>query len=205
MSLKTLQKFGGFSIIFGAFLIMAYAISFNLFLPVRDETADFAAWVSNSNWIWICMIAFIGVIFIVFGFTAIYSKIYEKSGWIGFIGYISISLAYILQIASLTWEVFIYPVLVSNESTIHIIRDETLLRSPLVSIFLTTFAVIIALGVLIFSIALLRSSEFYKVGTILFLIGALLYAVGGIFIGVIGVIMFAAGSFILGFNLIKGK
>lgn len=205
MSLKTLQKFGGFSIIFGAFLIMAYAISFNLILPVRDESADFSTWVSNSNWIWICMIAFIGVIFMVFGFTAIYSKIYEKSGWIGFIGYISISLAYILQIASLTWEIFIYPVLVSDQSTIGIIRDETLLHHPLVSIFLMAFAIIIALGVLIFAVALLRSSEFYKVGTILFLIGAILYAAGGLFIGVIGVIIFAAGSFILGLNLIKGK
>ncbi len=205
MNLKTLQKFGGISIILGAFLIMSYAISFNILLPVRDESADFSMWVSNPNWIWICTLAFIGVILMVFGFTAIYSRLYEKSGWIGFIGYICISLAYILQIASLTWEIFIYPVLVADESSIGIIRDEILISHPIVSVFFTLFIIIITLGVLLFGITLLRSKEFNKVSSALFLVGVILYAVGPLFIAVLGVIMFAVGSFILGLNLIKRK
>lgn len=105
----------------------------------------------------------------------------------------------------MTWEIFVYPVLVSDSSFISIIRDEVLIADPMVSTFFTIFTIIIFIGVVLFSIALLRTKEFSKVAVVLFLTGAILYAIGGIFIGIIGVVMLGAGSFILGMNFIKSK
>ncbi len=205
MNLKALQKFGGVSIILGALLFMVYAVCFNLFLPVEEGLKDFSLLINSPHWIWICSIAFPGIILMIFGFTAIYSRMYDRAGWIGFIGYIFITLAYIFQTAMLTWEIFIYPIIASHESSVVLLRDNIMLADPLFSLFSMLFMVTIVLGVFIFSIALFRSKVFHKAGAGLFLLGAVLYAVGPIFIGLLGIGLFSVGCFILGMNLIKQK
>jgi hypothetical protein len=88
MKLVTLHRFGGISLILGSLLLATYAICFSLLLPVKSVRQDYVAAVMNPNWIWITSVAFFGVVFMIFGFTAVYSRISEGSGALGLWGYI---------------------------------------------------------------------------------------------------------------------
>lgn len=208
MKLYFLQKLGAYSIILGGLLLAAYSICFTFLLPVQEMEIDFSKVVSHPNWIWVTLIALSGIILMVFGFTAVYSRMYEKSGWVGFTGYFFITIAYILQIAQLVLEVFYYPIIAENDSSVELLSNNIIWNHPLNLIFYYGFQAFLLLGILIFGIALIRFKEFNKIGGILFLVGAIFYAVVSIlsiYIGLAGIIMFAAGCVIIGLNLIKDK
>ncbi|MCX7711122.1 MAG: hypothetical protein N2484_14890 [Clostridia bacterium] len=204
MKLSTLHKSGGYAIIIGAFLFAVWAVCWTFLLPNPEQVKDFTITVSSPHWIWINSLALPAMFLTVFGFTALYSRMYEKSGWLGFTGYIFITTAYILQAAMLTWEIFLYPVFVSYKPSAALLRDNIMLNHPMVSIFNYLFMITIFLGVLLFGIALIRFPGFKKIGGILFLAGALIYAVApSIYLSIISVLAFSAGCFILGMNLMK--
>lgn len=206
MQLRSLQKFGGYSIIAGAVLFTIWAICWTFLLPVSNQIKDFSAVVTHPNWIWINSLALPGIILTIFGFTALYSRIYNKSGWLGFLGYIFITTAYIFQAAMLTWEIFLYPAIASHEPSLILFREEILFGHSLVSLFGMIFSATILLGVLLFGIALIRFKEFKKTGGVLFLSGAVIYAIGPaayLYISILGVVIFAAGCFLLGMNIIR--
>lgn len=206
MKLSFLQKLGAYSIIAGGFLFAAYAVCFTLLLPVHEMTKDFSKVVSHPNWIWITSLALPGIIMMVFGFTAVYTRIYEKSGWLGFTGYFFITTAYIFQAAQLVQEIFLYPIIAESHSSVGLLRNNIIFNHPLNTIFSYGFQVILLIGVLLLGVALIRFKEFNKLGGVLFLSGALFYAVVSavsIYIGLAGIIMFSVGCTIIGLNLIK--
>ena len=206
MELKTLQKTGAYAIIIGAITFVVWTICWTFLLPREALTADFSLMVKDPDWIWINTIALPAMILTIFGFTAIYSRLYQTSGWLGLIGYIVITIAYIFQAAQLTWEIFLYPVIVAYEPAVPLLSENIMINHPLVTIFSIIFSASVLLGVLLFGIVLIRSKVFQKIGGILFLTGAILYAVGSMFtvyLGILGVLMFAAGCLILGINLMK--
>ncbi len=204
MKLSTLQRLGGFAIIIGAALFTAWSVLWPVLLPVQERTRDFSLMVLSPNWIWINALALPGVILMVFGFTAVYSRFYQNSGILGFLGFVFIALAYILQAAQLTWEIFMYPVIAGYAPSIPLLSNNIMKLHPLFSMFRLMFQLTIFLGVILFSAALLRSREFPKSAGILILCGAVIYAVGPmlwVYLGLIGVFILSAGCFILGLKL----
>ena len=205
MKLSTIRKSGGIAIIAGAVLFTLWTVCWTFCLPIAERMKDFSLLVKSPNWIWVCSIAFPGVFLTAFGFTAIYSKIYKESGILGFLGYILITIAYILQAAQISWEIFVYPAMIAHEPSVALLRDRIFITSPMVSIFRMLFDGSILLGVITFGTALIRSKEFPKAGGILFVSGAIIYAVGPmiyIYLGILGVLMLSAGMLILGLKLL---
>jgi hypothetical protein len=207
MKLSVLQRLGGIAIIIGAGLLSAWAICWTTLLPVQERSRDFSLLIQHPNWIWIATLAFIGVILMIFGFTAAYSRLYEKAGIAGFLGYIFIVVAYLFQAAKITWEVFIYPVIVSHGPSIPLFRDKILMLHPQVALFRLLAESTIFIGVVFFSRTLIQSKTFPASSGILLLCGALIYAVGPmihIFVAIAGVLILSAGCFILGQKMLSG-
>lgn len=204
MKLETLQKYGGLSIMSGSLLLTAYSICFSLFLPVSSLRQDYVSTVLNSNWIWITSLAFFGVLFMIFGFTAVYSKIRETSGALGFWGYIIIELAYLLQACNITWEICIWPVIASNASFAPLLGDKILSHSQFVSILSYSSMLTIFVGIILFCIALIKSNVFSKYGGILIFAGAILYGLGpmvSLIVAIGGIFIFSAGCFIIALKM----
>jgi hypothetical protein len=205
MKLSTLQKLGGISLILGVAFLSMWAICWTTLLPVQERARDASILILNSNWVWIAALAFPGIVLMIFGFTAVYSKIYNNSGVWGLVGYLLIVLAYLFQAAKVTWEIFVYPAIVSHGPSIALFRDKILFLHPQVRLFRTLAETTIFLGVVIFCTVLIRSRAFPKSGGILILCGALIYAIGpmlNIYIGIAGVLILSAGCFILGTRLL---
>ena len=208
MKLTSIQRLGGISLIAGSLLLTAYAILRPLVLPVKEKITDITKIIQDPNWMWLSTIAFIGVLLMVLGFLGVYSRIYANSGIVGLIGFILIELAYILQACQLAWEIFLFPVIVSNAQSISLFRDGIIFHSSLFSLFRVIFMITIFLGILIFCTALVIFSNFHKSAGILIIIGAIVYAIGpalSTYVGVAGILVLSIGCFVLGTGLIKGR
>ena len=206
MKLETLQKFGGVSLILGALLLAAYSICFSFLLPLESVRRDYVAVVMNPNWIWIASMAFFGVIFMMFGFTAVYSKIREGSGTLGLCGYIVIEIAYLFQACKVTWEICLWPVIASKTVFAPLLGDKILLQSPFVSLLNYSSMGTIFLGIILFCIALVNSKYFPKYGGILIFAGALIYGFGPMLstiIAISGICIFSLGCLIIASGLFR--
>lgn len=208
MQIETIQKLGGLFLILGSILLLAYSILFPILLPVNEMRHDLTTVILNPNWIWIAAVAFTGIIFMIFGFTAVYSKLYAESGIVGLLGYIFVVIAYIFQACQVTWEIFLYPVLASNQASMFLFRDFVLQHNSLVGVFHGIAGSTIFIGIILFCIALVRSRSFPKLAGILIFIGAFLYGLGpilSVLLAIAGIFILSLGCSILGLNLMKKR
>jgi len=206
MQVSTIQKFGGGSLILGSVLLLTYSVLFPLLLPMKDMVTDFTLLVLNPNWLWISVVAFAGVLMMIFGFAAVYSKLFAESGLIGLLGFIFIEIAYIFQACKVTWEIFLWPVIASNQASLFLLRDFIIKNSTLVTVFRGIASITIFLGVILFCIALVRSKSFPKLGGILIFVGAFMYGLGpllSVIVSMTGIFILSIGCTIIGLTLIK--
>jgi hypothetical protein len=206
MLVSTIQKFGGGSLILGSVLLLAYSVLFPLVLPMKDMMTDFTLLVLNPNWLWISVVAFAGVLMMIFGFAAVYSKLFAESGLVGLLGFIFIEIAYIFQACKVTWEIFIWPVIASNQASLFLLRDFVIKNSAFVTVFRGIASITIFLGIILFCITLVRSKSFPKLGGILIFVGAFMYGVGpllSVIVSMAGIFILSIGCTIIGLTLIK--
>lgn len=206
MKLSKLQMFGGISLILGSVFLTAYSVFFFSLLPFRVARQDMTLAILNPNWIWIAGIAFVGVVLMMFGFTAAYSKLYRESGILGFLGYLFVEIAYILQACKVTWEICLYPIIARNQYSIILFKENILRHSHLVGAFSLAATIAIFLGIILFCIMLVRSKEFPKSAGILIFTGALLYGLGPMLtvaIAISGIIVLSIGCLQVGLKLIN--
>jgi hypothetical protein len=208
MKLSTLQKFGGVSLILGSALLAAYSILFAALLPVTQLRSNPLLGAANHNWTWIAAVVFVGIILMIFGFMAVYSKIYDGSGAAGFLGFIVIEIAYVLQACKVTWEIFIYPLIAGNPAFAPLLSGHILQNNAHVHMFNMAMMVTILLGIVLFCFALVRSNKFPKVAGILIFAGALIYGLGPMLttlVAISGIVILAIGCLILGLKLIRAE
>jgi hypothetical protein len=208
MKLSTIQKIGGISIIVGSLLLTSWTILYVTILPIDKIQIDFSILISNPNWHWIITLAFLATLLMIFGFTAVYSRIYDSAGIVGFIGYIFIVLAYIVQTALTTWELFLYPIIVRNEKSVFLIQDKIILFSSEFKTYRMILEISVFLGVLLFCLALIRNKMFPKISGYLLFFGSIIYAISqlfNIYVEIGGILLLSAGCFIIGYRLISTK
>ncbi len=208
MKLATTQKLGGFPLIAGAVLFATYSVLFLSLFPVREMQKDFSRVVLSPPWMGVTGIAFAGVVLMVFGFAAVYSRLHQGAGALGLVGFVFIEVAYLLQACKVTWEIFLYPIIAGNPSSVTLLRDGILRDHPLVHAFKAGASATIFLGILLFCFALVRSKEFPRAAGILIFAGALAYALGPVLsmmVAVGGIMVLSLGCLLLGLELIRDQ
>jgi hypothetical protein len=208
MDILKIQRLGGISIILGSILLTGWVILWVSLIPINSITKDFSILILSPNWIWVTSIVFFSTILLVFGFTAVYSRIYNRTGYYGLAGYVFIVLAYILQTALTSWELFLYPVIAQNTTSVFLLREKIILFSSEFVIFRTILGVTIFLGVLLFCISIIRSKEFSLISALLILFGSIVYAISpmlNVTIEILGIIMLSSGCFLLGKKLLSNS
>ena len=200
------EKVGGASLILGSLLLTAYAALFPVLLPVGNGTYDYVQLVLDPDWVRLAAAAFAGVLLMLVGFYAVYSRIRARAGLVGAIGFLFIEAAYLLQACKVTWELFLYPVIAAHPESAFLLRDLVIKHDPSVGVFRLAASVTIFVGILLFCYTLYRSSEYPKPAAVLIFAGALVYAVGpvfSIFISVAGIFTLAIGCLLIGLRLFR--
>jgi len=206
INISAIQRLGGISLIAGSILLTVWVILWVNLIPINSITKDFSILILSPNWIWVTSIVFSSTILMVFGFTVVYSRIYKCSGYSGLAAYVFIVLAYILQTALTSWELFLYPVIAKNATSVFLLRDKVILFSPEFVTFRTILGVSIFLGVILFCISIIRSKEFSIISALLILVGSVVYAISpmlNVTIEIVSIVMLSSGCFLLGKKLLS--
>jgi hypothetical protein len=206
MKITFLQKAGGLAVIAGGLMLAVYAICYFTVLPLQTMATDFIGAVRHPAWIPLAVTAFVAVIALLFGFAALYSRIYEKTGLIGFFGFVLIEIAYLTQLAKVTWEIFIYPIIANNASAAFLLTQKVIKNDPGVGLFRGLGSTTIILGTTLFCIALIKSTVIPKTAGILIFCGAMLYGLGPLLnskVAMAGVIILALGCLQAGVSLFR--
>jgi len=202
------EKLGGVSLIFGSLLMAAYSVMFPLLLPIGRYAADYGEMVRNPNWLWLAIVVFVGILLLMAGFYAVYSRMRVRAGIIGAAGFLFLEAAYLFQACKVTWEIFLFPIIAAHSETAFLLRDGAIKHDPAVSTFRIICSIAIFMGILLFCLTLYRSKEYPKAAPILVFAGALSYALGpmtSVYVALSGIFAFAAGCFILGACVFSGR
>jgi len=206
MQTKRFQFQGVLFLILGAILLFVYAILFPALLPISEKAHDYSKLVVNRWWIPLAAIAFVGVIATMIGFAAVYTRFAERAGAWGLFGFIVVEFAHLLQACKVTWEIFLYPIIVNHPGSVFLLSEGVLKNDPLVSVFRAAASLSILVGIVSFCIAIIRSKEFPQLAGYMVLFGALLYGGGAMLafaISITGIATYSAGCLWLGFHLCK--
>jgi hypothetical protein len=206
MAKASLQTLGGVSLIGGSLLLTLYSTAFPLLIPMTEMKSDFVRVVLSPHWVPLAGIGLIGVLFMIAGFGAVYSKLRTNTGVIGAIGFLSLEAAYFLQACKLTWELFLYPIIAAHPESAFLLRNAVIVGDTSVRAFMATSAITIFVGIALFCFTLYRSRSFPKVAAVLIFTGALLFGLGQIislFAMIAGILILASGCFVLGIKLIR--
>lgn len=204
----TTEKTGGLSLIIGSFLLTIYAALFPILLPLGNGSYDFVNVVLSPAWVPLAIVSFIGVILMMIGFYAVYTRIRINSGLVGAVGFLFVEAAYLLQACKVTWELFLYPVIARHSESAFLLREAIIKQDPTVFIFRLAASVTILIGIVLFCLALYRSREYPRVASVLIFVGALVYAVGplfSVFISVAGIFTLSIGCLLIGLKLIRDR
>jgi len=207
MNPSSLEKLGGISLIAGSLLMAVYSATFLLLMPIRGGAIDYVQLVLNPNWLWLAILVFIGLLLMIVGFYAVYSRIRPIAGIVGAAGFLFIEAAYFFQACKVTWEIFLFPIIAAHSETAFLLRDGVIKDDPAVGVFRLISSITIFIGILLFCLVLYRSGEYPKASPVLIFAGALVYALGPMFskfVALAGIFAFAVGCFLLGACLIKG-
>ena len=160
----------------------------------------------DPRWIGIATMSFVGIFLMLFGFAAVYSRLYMISGWLGLLGFVCIEIAYVLQACKVSWEIFLYPTIGAHTGAVELFRDGIIHHATLTLIFRLLASGTILLGIVLFCLTLIHSREFPRSAGILIFVGALVYSLGallGVFAAIAGIITLAVGCLLLGLKLIR--
>lgn len=202
----SIEKVGGVSLIVGSLLLTFYSALFPALLPIGNGAFDYAEVVRNPNWIRLALMAGAGVLLMLVGFYAVYSRMRAKAGLAGAIGFLFVEAAYLLQACKVTWEIFLYPIIAEHTETAFLLRDAVIKHDPAVVIFRVAASATIFIGIVLFCYTLYRSDEYPKAAAILVFIGALVYALGpmiSVFVSVAGIFTLSIGCLLIGLRLFR--
>lgn len=102
MNLPLLEELGGVAIIAGSVLFAVYSAMFPVLLPIRSGDYDYVQVVLNPNWRRLALLAFTGILLMLVGFYAVYTRVRAKGGIMGAAGFLFIEAAYLLQACKVT-------------------------------------------------------------------------------------------------------
>jgi len=204
MTSPSYERLGAACIVIGSTLLALYAVLFALLFPSRSGAFDYSLVVLDPHWKNIAFLAFIGVVSILVGLDAVYSRIRATAGFTGTIGLLFTKVALILQACVLTWELLLDPIVAAHPESSFLLRDRVIATDSAMVTFFVAFLCTIVVGSLLFGLAVYRSNQFAKPAIVLIIVGALAYAIGpmmSVLVAVGGVIMFSIGCLLIGATL----
>ena len=204
MTTFSYERLGAFCIVIGSTLLGAYAVLFALLLPIGSGAFDYSRIVLSPQWTRIALLAFIGVVCILAGLDAVYSRMRATVGFVGTVGLLFTKVALLLQACVLTWELLLDPLIAAHPESSFLLRDRVIATDPAMVIFFWAFLCTIVIGSLLFGLAVYRSNQFPKPAIVTIVVGAIVYAVGpmiSVLLAVSGVIMLSIGCLLIAVRL----
>lgn len=203
--LKQLTSFATFG--FAAFCILWVVLSLVL-LPVAEGQNDYSILVTDSQWTLVSLSGLLSAVFGIFAIFGIYFTNRDRGGLLLFIGTVILVMGILFEFTSLTWEVFIWPVLCSDSNYLSFVQSGIFVKSPQFMVFILLMLMFLLGGNFIVAISFLKNKIYGKLIPWLMISGVLLYGIGNlsvIYIASIGLCIYCLAFILIGIHLMKLK
>jgi hypothetical protein len=206
MNLQKLNKFSAFSAFAFAFFCLLWTILMLALLPASAGQKDYSLMVTDPQWTIVAITGLISSVFALIAVSGIYHRSHEKGGILLFAGVAIFSLGILFEFASLTWDVFIWPVMCANEQYIGFVSSGELIKTPQFKVFLILMLGSLFLGTVLTALALLKIKDYGKWSPWLLISGIVLYAAGGlvnVFVGTAGLVLYCLAFVLIGYRFLN--
>ena len=160
MTTLSYERLGSVFFALGSILLAGYAALFVLLLPIHDGDFDYLRLVTSPHWRSIALVAFLGVVSLLTGLEAVYSRIRDSAGMWGATGLVLTKVALVLQACVLTWEMLVDPLIAAHPESAFLLRDGWIINAPWMVAFHWVSLLTILGGALLFGLAVLHSKQF---------------------------------------------
>ncbi len=206
MKEKQLRHLSAYSCFgFAVFCLLWISLSYFL-LPIKEGQNDYSLLVNDNEWIYVSII---GLISSILGISAVIGVFYanrDVGGVLLFIGVITLLWGLALEFASLTWDIFIWPVLCANDKFLSFVREGIFIKSFQFKIFTIVLLFSLGIGNIFTAIGLLKIKRFGRITPLLLIAGILLYGVGSLLImhvATVGLCIYSLSFVLIGLRLLK--
>lgn len=161
--------------------------------------------VIDPQWTLVAIMGLISSVFALFAVFGIYRRSHEKGGILLFAGVVVFALGILFEFASLTWDVFIWPVVCSNEQYIGFVSSGELIKTPQFMVFLVLMLGCLFTGTVLTALALIKIKDYGRWSPWLLISGIVLYATGSlvnVFLGTAGLMVYCFAFVLIGLKLL---
>jgi hypothetical protein len=206
---RDVEKISGWSLIIYSVLLLAFAILWQILLPITQKDHNFIAVVQHEQWTFVAMIGWMAGIAGILGITGAYFKQSDKAGTLGLIGFIFLFFGVVLHACTLAWEAVLWKLIASKAASTALLSRETFLYTDsMVQLFFSALFLFFLFGWLLFGIASFKAAVFPRYLSIMLIICGILFQMTPFLPGrfsIIGSIIYFPGCFLLGLNMIALK
>lgn len=204
MNFKKITKNSGVFIILYVVLLIVYSILWYVLLPHKEEVVNFALMVSSKYWKVPYYFGILAIIFGLLGTMGVLLKLSKSN--LAVWGLYTIMISFMLQICIMSWEFIIWPIIVSDSLSSHLITKSIINTNPFVISIYTLFTLLFSLGNILLGISMLKQKYLSKWIAFLLIFGAPIYVFGLVFSGIVssvGMYVYLMGVLMIGINLLK--
>ena len=190
-----------------ALSLVATTVLFYTLLPVTSIAHNYAALVVRPAWIPVNALSLAAKVAGITGLIGIYTKQRGATGPLMFVGFFLALAALVIQTATISWEVVIWPAMLRDNPTTPLLTQSLIYRDAGILSFYGIFTLLFAAGHLILGVASTRARIFPRWAAITLAIGGPAYAILLALppFGAVGLVIYAAGVFGLGAALMKER
>lgn len=206
MDEKTIIRLSAISSFAFAFFCLLWIALSLIFIPVSNADLDYSILVNDPQWNLATSVGLLTSVFGLFAVLGLYFVNRTKGGVLFFIGVVVLVIGLIFEFASLTWDLFIMPVLCATEKYNSFVSEGVLLESTQFKVFIITMLISLLLGNILTGIALFKAKNFGKLIPFFLILGIILYFAGSIssfYIGSLGLFIYSLSFIFIGLKLWK--
>ncbi len=176
-----------------------------LLVPSLKANNDYSMVARDPEWIYVSLAGLLSSIFCIFAVFGIF-YVSRDAGNRMFIGTVLLVLGLLLEMASLTWDAFIWPVVCADDRYIGFVREGNFIRSPQFLAFIISLLACLFFGSILTALGLLKAKRYGVFVPVLIIAGILLYGIGNlllIHIASFGLLLYSLAFVLIGLKIRK--
>lgn len=206
MNERLQKQLTGFASLAFALLCLLWVAFTYAFLPILEGQNDYSIMVKDNEWIFTSLAGLLASIAGIYAIMGIYYANRKVGGFILFTGVVFLILGFALEMASLTWDVFIWPVMSMNDEYLSFIREGIFIRSIQFKIFIIALLIFLSAGNILTAVGLIKTKKYGITMPLLLIIGILFYVAGNLLlvhIATAGLLIYSISFILIGLKLFK--
>ncbi|MBI3241517.1 MAG: hypothetical protein HYZ49_04400 [Chloroflexi bacterium] len=151
MSTSQLSRWSGLALIIGGLILGIATV-------IHPDDANDPGAVTTSYWTMLHIVLLIGNVIAIPGLLGLYVHVAKRAGWLGLIGFLLNWLGILLFLPLFFFEAFVLPPIAADQAGVALLDPAGPLFSGALGVYFLAFAIIFAVGQVLFGAALSRAS-----------------------------------------------